>query len=691
MIILRFDSITMHPRQRSPRGFYGSEYRHRGGGGVGFGRGYPSRRAAAAPAGGGGDVFMEAGRLAAEYLVSQGLLPPNVLSQKWHNNNGGGSFKKHGGGVGGGGEALVEGGRTSALARLGSAVSGPDGGRRKLGFEDFGQKGSRRRGGSFRSSNGVDWGRDYRRNASWSDRYRGAHDTKDDDDDRRSGSCDAGGGGGGGSGRQPDEEQHQPKDQQVGGASGSSGGDDHENVLQKSNSNEFEPRSEDGDDLEAAETDKDQVSGELLEVKQGSSGAEKDTDDMVVEFAKSSNGLENVSASVSEVKDGTGDDDNEKLNISKNLSAQSSDQENDSSSRDFTDLLSLCKSFKAPTRTRSSRTRKNLKADQHGNNEDNNTHDIEDLQEPEVLAENETVKSSSSSGDLISEQTYDLVHLDSDIVEVEPVHAAESTEEFDVASKDEEVPSIGSHPGQDRDYMDDKNQEPTATLPEYGSCSSMSEERGEKRVAEDDDVREETKRLREWLPSPVPKTEEYFMHNNPIEVKDSPGEDEILHADEVPVTSDHASLISSSQFTEGGDRPFFQCPEEKPSLPSSFRTCDLNLMEASEVHDNHVDHPVLIYPASVSETKKAVPVDIDLSMSRASLSGKFNTHSTSGKEIEVIDLENDEVENDSTPKEKSIDNMDTKYVCPSPQIFLFFMSALLNVLSFFSIVVFIRT
>jgi hypothetical protein len=92
----------MHPRQRSPRGFYASEYRHRGGGGgdvgVGFGRGYNNRRAPASAAvvvpgaaafpggGGGGDIFVEAGRLAAEYLVSQGLLPPSVLSLKLYNN-----------------------------------------------------------------------------------------------------------------------------------------------------------------------------------------------------------------------------------------------------------------------------------------------------------------------------------------------------------------------------------------------------------------------------------------------------------------------------------------------------------------------------------------------------------------------------------------------------------------------------
>ncbi|KAK7322404.1 hypothetical protein VNO77_25783 [Canavalia gladiata] len=617
----------MHPRQRSPRGFYASEYRHRD---VGFGRGHPGRRGGGGN--GGGDIFVEAGRLAAEYLVSQGLLPPNVLSLKWQNHSGG--FKKQTGDV------PTEGGRTSALARLGSTVgAAADGGRRKLGFDEFGPKGGRRRG-SFGRSNGLDWGREYRRNGSWSDRLKGAMEIKDDDVD-----------GGGVSVRQLDEDQQHQLQQD--GGSGSV-----DSALQKSNSNEFVARSEDGNDF-SAETDKDhRVSGELLDSKQsGSDDAGKDVCDMDVELAKGSNDLDNVGAGVKEVKDGAGDDDNEKSSVSKNLSAQSSDQENSSSSGVVTDLLSLCKGVKVPTKTRSSIMRKNLKARPLENNGDESTNDddVGSFQGPEVLAENESVKV-SSSGDLLTEKTtYDLVvHLDPDVAEVEPIHAAENVKELDTACKVEEVQSIGSQSGQDKCYMHDKNEEASATLEEYGSCSSLAEERGEKRVADADDAREDNKRLREWLPSLVPKTE-YFMHREPIEVKESPGGDEISHIDKVTMTSDQESLMSSSQFSEGGDRPFLQCTEEKPSLPSSFRTCDLNLIEASEVHENHVDHPVLIYPPAVSEPKKAVPIDIDLTMSHPSVSGKFSTHSSSGKEIEVIDLENDSIQ-----EEKSIHNMDRK-------------------------------
>lgn len=680
----------MHPRQRSPRGFYTSEYRHRGGGGGdGFGRGYNNNRRAPAPAfvaaGNvgvvGSDIFVEAGRLAAEYLVSQGLLPPSVLSLKLYNNQNG-SFKKHlgvvggvgigvggvGVGVGGVGEIGVDGGRTSALARLGNNALGPvvdEGlsGRRNIGFEEFGQKGGGRRRGSF-NSNGFDWGnREYRRNGSWSDRFGGgSSDIKDDGYDD-----DVDGGIGSGSGvRLQDEEEHRQQQQQeevevvVGGGSGVGG----DNVTQKSDMNEFVPTNEDGNDLEGA--NKNQGSdGELLELKQSSSGEVKDACNMGVEFVGISNNLETMSGGeVKEaVKDGTGSgDDSDKPSISKNSSAESSDQENHSSGMVFTDLLSLCNSVKVPTKTRSSLTNKNSRALPHANNGEGDAHDIEDLQGPEVLAENVSIQG-SSSGDMLSDKAYDIVHIDSDTAEVEPVepvHSDEDMKELDTACETEEDQSVGPQSGQDTAYMDDKGQESTAELPEFGGCSSLSEERGEKRVLEEGgDVKEGTKRLREWVPvpSPIPKNESYFLHNTPIEVKDSPEEQEISisHVNKVSIASDQGNLMSSSQFTDEGDRPFFQCSEEKPLLPSSFRTCDLNLIEASEVHDNHVDHPVLIYSTPVPEIKEAVPADIELSKNHTSVSGKFSTHTSNGKEIEVIDLDSDSIQ-----EEKTIDSIDRK-------------------------------
>ncbi|XP_031492033.1 uncharacterized protein LOC116258785 [Nymphaea colorata] len=164
------------------QGFYSQEYR-------GYSRAYnrgpakhytsppppppPPRR---------GDVLMEAGRLAAEYLVSQGLLPAHLLPGRWAN----GSSKGYAGEFQDfrsrdkGSLPTQSDGRTSALARLGHAghdvsVPGRDDdvwsvqvgnsdvpfyGRRRFADEQPGSRTrGRRRAGSFRGY-GSDWSRE---------------------------------------------------------------------------------------------------------------------------------------------------------------------------------------------------------------------------------------------------------------------------------------------------------------------------------------------------------------------------------------------------------------------------------------------------------------------------------------------------------------------------------------------------
>ncbi|KAK1316184.1 Uncharacterized protein QJS10_CPA05g02155 [Acorus calamus] len=125
----------------------------------------PSRRA---------DVFLEAGRLAAEYLVSKGLLPPDSLPPR-----GGppmvrdlrGDDREN---------AFVE-GRTSALARLGGAVpdAGPLLGRRRYNEDFSGPRNNyraRRRSGPYRGHYGSDLGRENGRNRGFDDAMDGEDD-----------------------------------------------------------------------------------------------------------------------------------------------------------------------------------------------------------------------------------------------------------------------------------------------------------------------------------------------------------------------------------------------------------------------------------------------------------------------------------------------------------------------------------
>lgn len=142
------------------------------------------------PSPGRGDIFMEAGRLAAEYLVSQGLLPPDLLSGKWQND---GDLMNemrdvqdsrmqdrdnlH----------LTQECRISALARLGNVVPDVGSGRRRS-FDEFNPAGlrnhrrERRKMGKFRGY-GSDFGRENRWNGLPSDEERISPDTADGEDE----------------------------------------------------------------------------------------------------------------------------------------------------------------------------------------------------------------------------------------------------------------------------------------------------------------------------------------------------------------------------------------------------------------------------------------------------------------------------------------------------------------------------
>ncbi|KAF2325671.1 hypothetical protein GH714_032481 [Hevea brasiliensis] len=188
----------MHPRHRSPgdgyrsssmgmgldasrvspdssargHGFYNSEYRSFNNRGFGRGQGQPkSFQQPPQPPPRKGDILMEAGRLAAEYLVSKGLLPRNALSGRWQN----GSLRKQAGDYQDFRlqEDLTQEGRTSAHARLRNVSSDVGTGRRYS--DDFNSRNHvkvRRRGEYYHRSYSSEWGREYGRIGSWSDRNR---------------------------------------------------------------------------------------------------------------------------------------------------------------------------------------------------------------------------------------------------------------------------------------------------------------------------------------------------------------------------------------------------------------------------------------------------------------------------------------------------------------------------------------
>lgn len=124
----------------------------------GFGRGQPPppRRI---------DIFLEAGKLATEYLVSKGLLPPNSVNAKWQNSN---LKTQIGGGDG-----------------VSDAVSGTS--RRRLSDDYSGATGSRdgirarRTTGSFKNPS-FEYNHEINRSSSWSEKVKGSSDKQGDGD-----------------------------------------------------------------------------------------------------------------------------------------------------------------------------------------------------------------------------------------------------------------------------------------------------------------------------------------------------------------------------------------------------------------------------------------------------------------------------------------------------------------------------
>lgn len=72
---------------------------------------------------------------------------------------------------------------------------------------------------------------------------------------------------------------------------------------------------------------------------------------------------------------------------------------------------------------------------------------------------------------------------------------------------------------------------------------------------------------------------------------------------EVIVAPDCVNSVDGFHFIKGGGEQCVDYAQEKQLFPNSFKICDLNLMEASDIHDNHENNPLLIFP-SISETKE---------------------------------------------------------------------------------------
>ncbi|XP_031403510.1 uncharacterized protein At4g26450 [Punica granatum] len=591
----------MHPRHRSPgngyrsnpmgigmasrispessgRGhnFYNSEYRSFN---RSFGRSYsqpkpfhpsppprPPQHPVAAPLRK-ADLFMEAGRLAAEYLVYQGMLPSGALLGKWQNGNfkEPQEFRSQEGDAGHNMQFPVE-GRGSSLGRSGD--SGSDGGPSRRRYSDeYGPAGFRnntkgkRRGGSFRGYN-SEWGREYGRSSSWSDRRRGSPSI-DADREYNSGNR---------------EEQSVTKNDG--------------NLMQKS-SNEVMKNEESGG-VQESETKEH-------ESKATSSVSEKEVRDETDGAGGGGGGggggeplnkndeLSIPKENTDEMKDKDDPSDGE---TRKEIISEELLENKPSEKLSVTDLQSLCKFANMPTKTRSVR---GARVSEEEKNCDASTSQVS-----EVLMEDKAVDSSIKN-------VGETRGLELEISEVGTLQAAEVVNPVD------------------RSLMLDDNQE-------------VSEKRGEKRVIEESNTNEDIKRLREWLPS------------MDAEVAGGPTTDE----KPIMVVEQHQeSTKNNPQMSEIGEESFAQ---EKQLFPSSFKICDLNLMETSDANETRDRDPIFMFPPVTDFKKEVGPVDIDLSISNSSMSSQpAKKVDDTDQAIEVINLDED-----SAPEDREFDITERK-------------------------------
>lgn len=583
------------------RGLHNSEYRNYNRGG--FGRGQ-SRKFGFQQPSHGNDIFMEAGRLAAEYLVSKGLLPPNALSGKLPN----GSLKSPAGNFQGFKRQDIDEGRTSTLSRLESEV-GP--GRRRFPdeYESVGSRNymrGRRRNEYFRSYS-SEFNRELQRTGS-SDRASAYPDMNGQDD---------------GLARDRDEQQvAKDSNGMVPSSLRGKQNPDIESAGESMGSDQKPALEDSGKETGPINTGNDLPSdGEPEPKKFEDIGmSEKEADP--VNLANNNDGLEKIA----------GNEDIEVKLFSK---------EHNQTSMLSNDLLSLCRFGNVPTRTRSSVASRVLKVCH--DSEDEDAHEGGLPKETEVLSQDIPVD--APPGVILSDQSHDAKSLDSD--KLKPPSTNEKSC-LTYAIKQLNETSSSSFPGST--LM--REEEKIEGITEIETCSSIATGRGEKReLDDDDDCKGGTKRPRELTSLTSTFSDVFLYHSNSMEMEQTSQEPRRSHSEPLIFPSEEKRLVDISMIPEGDVRLGSDFTE-KQLLPSSLKAFDLNLMETSDVNENHDVDPVHIFPVITEGVKQEAPVDIHLTMSSNSdITSNYAKSSFDGRNVEVIDLEND-----SEQEEKAFNN-----------------------------------
>ncbi|KAK4439626.1 hypothetical protein Salat_0297500 [Sesamum alatum] len=600
--------------ESSMRGrMYNSEYRNYNRGG--YGRGgrsrhfqptLPPRREA--------DIFVEAGRLAAEYLVSKGVLPPNALSGKWQIDG----LKNQVGNFQGFRPQEVEktqipaDGRASAHSRLGNATLDVGPGRRRYSdeYNSMDSRSSlrgRKRSGSFKDY-GSEVNKELGRSGSWAEKSK-VSPGKEVDSDASVGHHD-----------------EQPA------------GKDGRGVLQNPSPGEItqevdtEGHIESGLEKRNLGEDADGSDSTLSNEKYLPSDADGEP---ITKYDNASND----EAKLVKIEGNNDNELHQKRDEDKEVNA--SVKEDNFVSQDHVDLVKHCKFFNVPTKARSSLTVKGSKGDQDPKNEDENNSKRELLEGTGVRVMDPDIGSSAGTASL--HQNHEFRSLQSDILNAPAVE-----KELDVTYTTRPGQCLRSGSFPERSGYKETETEPDEKLSDFGSSNSLLMERGEKRAIDHNtDDREDFKKLKQWVPHLAAQSDSSPPLSSSMENRPMLEEPRTSKSAQVAISPDQKSL-DISLFSKGhADSCEFM--EEKQLFPGSF---DLNLVGTCDVNENHDGDHMIVFPSVTQTGKVATPIDVDLSMgNNGNLPNKNGKHAVNDNDIEIIDLEKD-----TGPEDKTVNN-----------------------------------
>ncbi|KAK4420604.1 hypothetical protein Salat_2010900 [Sesamum alatum] len=584
------------------------------------------------------DIFVEAGRLAAEYLVSKGKLPQNALSGRWHNdclkNNVGNfqGFRAH--------ETVqvpVD-GCESVHSHLGNSApdAGPGGQRYSNEYNSMALRNSvRGRTGSSKNYE-RELDRDSARSGSWAERSM-ASPGMEADRDTSVCLCD---------------EQLVDKYDNVGIRASAPGEITHEGIgttnldsgLDKCNSVEDGGAKASSGDEKLIQSYANGGEYELDKCKSLEDGGAKASSnnenslksDVDGETIKGSDDANKFDAEM--VKEGRNDNDLES-ELDENMEVTASVEGDRLVSVDIADLLKHSQ-YQIVSTEGSSLAIKDTKGEQDPVKEDE-TNTERELSEGAGICVVD-VGNSISAGNASSNQNDESKSCESDVL-----HALAMEKElgFMYTTKPGQCSRSGSSP----DISIEKEREPDVWLSGFGSSNSMFKERCEKRVLDDDiDCRERSKKLREWVPSmDAPSDGCLLPLSSSMEDQPTLHEQRTSQSSHVTLSPKLKSLDISLFPEEYAESQEFM--QEKQLFPGSFKTFDLNLVGNCDVNQNHDADSVLIFPSSSETQKEATPINVDLCMSNnCNLPKRHGNHETNDTDIKVNDLESDSAQEHQT-------------------------------------------